>query len=422
MTSGGAIGCAALVTCGENTPPVATRQETSVTRDAVVAWEDGRIVHAGPRGGWDGSIDQEHPGAIVPGFVDCHTHLPFVGWRDDEFEARLHGTSYRELHGEGGISGSEGGIRGSGGGIRRSARLLAEASDGQVLEFSQRLLDEMLTHGTTAVELKTGYGLSVDAELRQARLARRLADRAIQTATVTLLACHAVPPGIEREEWVGVACRELIPKATAEGLINAVDIYVEDIAFTLEDLGRVAAAAEGAGLPLRVHSDQLGRTGATEAAGRLGARSADHLNHAGPEGVAALGAASTVGVLLPAATLLLQAPRPPVAEMVEAGAALAVATDCNPGTSPVTSMPEAIALACSLYGLTPGQAITGATTNPAWVLGLDDRLGALVPGRRADFLLLDAPDPRAIPYRPGHNPVAAVFVGGEPVETGNRVG
>jgi imidazolonepropionase len=402
MTIRGSIGCPTLVTCGDAPAPVAARREPLLVRDAVVAWEHGRIVHAGPRSEWGGDVDEESPGAIVPGFVDCHTHLPFVGWRDDEFEARLRGASYRDLHGEGGIAGT-------GGGIRRSARMLAEASDRDVLAFSRRLLDEMLAHGTTALELKTGYGLSVEAELRQARLARDLADRAAQTASVTLLACHAVPPGIEREEWVRRACEELIPKAASEGLVDAVDIYIEDIAFTLYDLEHVAAAAASVDLPLRVHADQLGRTGATEAAVRLRARSADHLNNAGGD---ALGAGETVGVLLPASTLLLRATTPPVREMADSGAALAVATDCNPGTSAVVSMPEAIALACSLYGLTPGQAMVAATANPAWVLGLDEDLGALTPGRRADFLLLDSPDPRAIPYRPGHNPVVQTFVGG----------
>jgi imidazolonepropionase len=406
MTSGGAIGCPALLTCADVPPPIPARTEPSVTTEAVVAWEDGRIVYAGPRAGWDGDVDEEHPGAIVPGFVDCHTHLPFVGWRDDEFEGRLRGRTYRDLHGEGGIP--------------RSARMLAEATDEEVLASSRSVLGEMLAHGTTAAELKTGYGLSLEAELRQARLARRLADEAEQTATVTLLACHAVPPGMARNDWVRVACDELIPMAAAEGLADMVDVYVEDIAFSVRDLDRVARAAAGAGLPLRVHADQLGRTGATEAAVRLGARSADHLNHAGPEGVAALGGSGTVGVLLPASTLLLRAEGPPVSEMVGAGAALAVATDCNPGTSPVASIPEAIALACSLYGLTPLQAIAATTANAAWVLGLEDRHGSLAPGRRADFVLLDAPHPRAIPYRPGHNPVVRTFVGGNPVEPGTR--
>ncbi|HJV05309.1 MAG TPA: imidazolonepropionase [Actinomycetota bacterium] len=404
MTRGGAIGCAALLTCADAPSPIPARTEPALLHDAVVAWEDGRIVHAGPRSSWGGAVDEEHRGAVLPGFVDCHTHLPFYGWRDDEFEARLRGRTYRDLHGEGGIA--------------RSARMLAEASDREVLDFSGRVLDEMLSHGTTTVELKTGYGLSIEGEIRQARLARRLADEAAQTATVTLLACHAVPPGMAREEWVRSACEELIPAAVLEGLADAVDIYVEDIAFSLPDLERVADAASGAGLPLRVHADQLGRTGAAEAAARLGARSADHLNHAGPEGIAALGAGGTVGVLLPASTLLLRAPEPSVAEMVEAGAAVAVATDCNPGTSPVASIPEAIALACSRYGLTPGQAVVATTINAARVLGLEDRLGSLAPGRRADFVLLDAPEPRAIPYRPGHNPVVATFIGGEPAQPG----
>jgi imidazolonepropionase len=383
------------VTCGDVLTPIPARIEPSVVRDAVVAWEEGRIVHAGPRSAWDGDVDEEHPGAILPGFVDCHTHLPFVGWRDDEFEARLGGASYRDLHEEGGIS--------------RSARMLSEASDQEILDFSRRLLEEMLAHGTTALELKTGYGLSVEAEIRQARLARRLVEEAPQTATVTLLACHAVPPGKERQDWVRAACDELIPAAAADGLVDAVDIYVEDIAFTLEDLELVASAASGAGLPLRVHADQLGRTGATQAAARLGARSADHLNNAGGGD---LGAGGTVGVLLPGSTMLLRGPKPPVQEMIATGAALAVATDCNPGTSAVASMPETIALACSLYGLTPGQAVVASTANPAWVLGLDE-VGALTPGRRADLVLLDAPEPRAIPYRPGHNPVIRTILAGD---------
>ena len=174
---------------------------------------------------------------IAPGFVDCHTHLPFAGWRADEFEARLSGVSYRELHGEGGIY--------------RSARMLAEASDDEVLAFCRSLVQEMADHGTTALELKTGYGLSVEAELRQARLARRLAE-APQTCSVTLLACHAVPEGMERADWVRAVCDELIPEAVREGLVDAVDVYVEDIAFSLDDLGEVARCASQVGLPCDV--------------------------------------------------------------------------------------------------------------------------------------------------------------------------
>src|SRR5918999_548399 len=234
-----------------------------------------------------GGVAWDDEGTIVFGLVDCHAPLPFAGWRADEFEARLAGVSYRDIHG-------------NKGGIFRSAGLLAEADDEEVLSFSKALADEMAMHGTTAMELKSGYGLSVEGELRQLRLARRLAEAVPQTCAVTLLACHAIPDGWAREDWVAVACDELIPMAMSEGLADAVDIYVEDIAFSLEDLERVAAAASAAGLPLRVHADQLGPSGAAEAAAALGARSADHLNHVSDVGIAALGASETAAVLLPA--------------------------------------------------------------------------------------------------------------------------
>jgi imidazolonepropionase len=392
-----AVACSTLMTCADG--PTRLPAVPDVIRDGVVAWEGERVTYAGPRGGWEGSVDEELAGrTIVPGFVDCHTHLPFFGWRDDEYEARLAGRTYRDLHGTGGIP--------------RSAHLLAGASDEEVLEFCRPLLAEMLAHGTTTIELKTGYGLSVEAELRQARLARALAAAAPQTCTVTLLACHAVPEGRSREDWVEAAIGELIPAAAAEGLADAVDVYVEDIAFTIEDLDRVADAASAAGLPLRVHADQLGASGAAEAAVHLGARSADHLNNAGDDGVRALGSSSTAAVLLPTSTLLLAARPAPAGRLREAGAIVALATDLNPGTSPVLSMPEAIAVGCALYRLSPLEALAAATVNAASVLGLDDRVGSLTPGRRADFVVLDAEGVRAIPYRPGHNPVIQTFVGG----------
>jgi imidazolonepropionase len=396
-----AIGATTILTCDDvGTAPVRASSIPRAIRDGVVAWEGDAIAYAGPHSGWDGEVEETFEGCtVIPGFVDCHTHLPFFGWRDDEFEARLAGATYRGQHGEGGIT--------------RSARMLAEASDEEVLAFCLPLLEEMLAHGTTALELKTGYGLSVDAELRQARLARRLADRIPQTAVVTLLACHAVPSGLDREAWVETACTELIPRASAEGLADAVDVYVEDIAFTLGDLERVGKAAAEAGLPLRVHADQLGPTGATEVAVRLGARSADHLNHASEDAATALGQGGTTGVLLPASTLLLRADPPPIDGILAADAPLAVATDFNPGTSPVLSMPEAVALGCAWYGLAPSQALVAATMNPAWILGLDTALGALVPGKRADLLVLDGPDFRMVPYRPGHVPVVQVVIGGE---------
>ncbi len=305
-------------------------------------------------------------------------------------------------------------MQGGGGGIFRSARLLAGASDGQVLDFSRRLTDEMLAHGTTALELKTGYGLSVRGEIRQAGLARRLAEEIPQTATITLLACHAVPEGLSKDEWVDAVCRDLIPAVV--GLVDAVDVYIEDIAFTVDDLRRVADAAREHGLAVRCHADQLGHSGAAEAAVAAGARSADHLNHVGPEGVAALASAeTTAAVLLPVSTLFLRADPPPAVDLVNAGAAVAIATDFNPGTSPCLSMPEVMAVAAALYRLPPLAALVAATANPAWVLGLHDRLGTLEPGKRADFVVLDAIDVAMISYRPGHNPVREAWIGGERV-------
>ena len=381
----------------------------AVIRDAAVVWRDGVIVYAGPADTLPAGLEAEATdelrvvGAVVPGFVDCHTHLPFFGWRADEFEARLTGRTYRDLQGEGG-------------GILRSARLLAGADDERVLDFCVPLAEEMLGNGTTTLELKTGYGLSVEGELRQARLARRLAAEIPQTAVVTLLSCHAVPEGYDRKEWVEIVSTQIVPVAASEGLIDAVDIYVEDIAFGVDDLARMAEAAAAAGLPLRCHADQLGDSAAAEAAVRVGARSADHLNHVSADGVAALAAAQSTGaVLLPVSTLFLGADPPPAREMIDGGAAVSVATDFNPGTSPCQSLPEAIAVAASLYRMTPGEALTASTLNPAWVLGIDDRVGSLEPGKRADFVVLDADDVAMVPYRPGHNPVREVWLAGQRV-------
>ena len=404
LTARGAVAATSLVTPAADSAPVRGDGPRPVeASDQAVAWDGGVITYVGPADGLVGFEPEWFEGCtIAPGFVDCHTHLPFAGWRADEFEARLSGVSYRELHGEGGIY--------------RSARMLAEASDDEVLAFCRSLVQEMADHGTTALELKTGYGLSVEAELRQARLARRLAEEAPQTCSVTLLACHAVPEGMERADWVRAVCDELIPEAVREGLVDAVDVYVEDIAFSLDDLREVARCASQVGLPLRCHADQLGPSGAAEAAVALDALSADHLNHVSAAGISALGGApATVAVLLPTSTLFLRSTPPDVRALIDAGAAVAIATDFNPGTSPVLSMPEAIATACSLYGLRPLEALAAATKNASAALGLAPERGTLAPGRPADLVVLDGDAFRMVPYRPGHNPVVRTFVDGERV-------
>ena len=403
--AGGVLITPTLLTCRGPAPRRgAALDDLQIVRPGALAWRDGVITYAGPPeelpDARSGGIIRVN-GAVLPGFVDCHTHLPFYGWRAEEFEARLSGRSYRDLHGEGGIY--------------RSARLLSEASDDEVIEFSGALAEEMLAHGTTALELKTGYGLSVQAELRQARLARRLGDEIPQTATVTLLACHAIPPDTSQAEWVEEVCTELIPAAASEQLADAVDVYVEDIAFTENDLRRVADTSRQFGLAVRCHADQLGPSAAAEAGVAVGARSADHLNHVSGEGVNALASSETVGVLLPVSTFFLRGQAPPVHSLIEAGAAIALATDFNPGTSPCLSMPEVIAMAASLYGIQTTGALTAATINSAWVLGLHDRHGSLEAGKRADFVVLDADDPAMIPYRPGHNPVVETWIAGNRV-------
>lgn len=387
------------------TPMLLHSPRSSAIRDGALAWRDGIVTYAGRADALEPPSHNaprfEVPGAVIPGFVDCHTHLPFFGWRADEFEARLGGRTYRELQG------------GGGGGIYRSARSLSSASDDEVTAFCRPLLEEMLAHGTTALELKTGYGLSVEAELRQARLARRLAAETAQTVSVTLLACHAVPQGWSRADWVSAVCGRLIPAATEEALADAVDVYVEDIAFSVEDLRRVAAAADGHGLAVRCHADQLGPSGAAQVAAEVGARSADHLNHTDAAGMTALSRSDTVATVLPVSTLFLRSPTPPVADLLAAGARVAIASDFNPGTSPCLSMPEVVSVACSLYGMSVQAAMEAATLNAARALGLDARLGSLEPGKRADFIVLDSDDVASIPYRPGHNPVAQTWIGGE---------
>ena len=336
---------------------------------------------------------------VVPGFVDCHTHLPFFGWRADEDRARLSGERYEDIHGRSG-------------GIFRSARMLAESSDDDVLTFAGELSRSMLRAGTTSFETKSGYGLSVEAELRQLRLARALSERVPQTVVSTCLAAHAIPEGMSEGEWAGVAANELLP-AAAE-LCSAVDIYVETIAFQLEHAARLATAAEALGLAMRMHADQLSDGQAGSFAARWGYRSADHLNHASLDAVDDLARSETAAVLLPGATFTLrQNKKPPARDLIDAGAIVALGTDLNPGTSPIHSMPFAMSLACRLYGLSPAEALIAATVNASYVLGLQDRVGRLEPGMRADLVVLATTDLAEVVYRPDHDFVAAVICGGK---------
>ena len=332
--------------------------------------------------------------AVLPGFVDCHTHLPFAGWRAEEYERKVTGVPYEE-------------IARAGGGIASSARALASASDEEVLGQAQALASELLRHGTTAFEGKTGYGLSREGEARAARLGRELARRVVQPMRLTGLFAHAIPPGFSADAWMD----------EAEGLarecdVDALDIFVESVAFGNEHLARMGAIARATGRPLRAHAEQLSTLRSVPVALEWGARSVDHLSLVHPDDVAPLAASECAAVLLPGAELMNAEHTAPARALADAGAIAVLATDFNPGTSPIASLPLIIGLAVRRYGWSVREALLAATLNAAWVLGWSGELGSLEPGKRADVLLLDGPAEH-VPYRFGHNPVAAVLVAGE---------
>ena len=336
--------------------------------------------------------------AVIPGFVDCHTHLPFAGWRAGEYEQKLTGVPYEE-------------IARTGGGIKSSARALASMSDEQVIAQATTLASEMLGTGTTTFECKSGYGLSRDAELRLLRLARELGAQVAQTTLSTALLAHSVPDGYDASSWMGVV-EEMMPSVLELGTVTALDIFVESIAFGLEDLARMGALAAAAGLTLRVHGEQLSCMRSVPVALRAGARSIDHLSQVHEDDIAPLADASCAAVLLPAAEFLGNEQRVPGRALVQEGAIVALATDANPGTAPVFSMPLVIGLAARLYGFGALETLGMATLNAAWVLDLAHDRGSIEAGKRADLLVLDGPVD-SIAYRFGHNPVALVLIGGE---------
>jgi imidazolonepropionase len=372
-------------------------------RAAELILAPGDVVLEGERiagfeaGGAAADLEVDASGcAVLPGFVDCHTHLPFAGWRAEEYERKVTGVPYAE-------------IARSGGGIAASARALAGADDEAVLAQAQRLAAEMLEHGTTAFEGKTGYGLSHTGEARAARLARALGGRVVQPMRVTGLFAHAVPPGTTADAWMDEA--EALAR---ECDVDALDIFVESVAFTNEHLARWGAVARATGRPLRAHVEQLASHRSVPVALEWGARSVDHLSCLHPDDVAPLAAAECAAVLLPGAELMNAEHTAPARALAAAGAIGVLATDFNPGTSPIVSMPVIVGLAVRRYGWSVREALLAATLNAAWVLGWSDELGSLEAGKRADVLLLDGPAEH-VPYRFGHNPVAAVFAAGEPV-------
>jgi imidazolonepropionase len=327
--------------------------------------------------------------AVLPGLVDCHTHLPFAGWRAEEYELKVTGVPYEE-------------VARRGGGIAASARAFAQATDAAVLAQARALVGEMLAHGTTAYEGKTGYGLAVDAEARAVRLGRELgADR------VTGLFAHAVPEGYDADGWM-----DEVDGLAARCDVDALDIYVESVAFANAHLERLGEIAAREGVALRAHVEQFNANRSVPVALAAGARSVDHLACLHPDDVAPLAAAECAAVLLPGAELMSAEQTPPARALADAGAICALATDCNPGTSPIVSLPLIVGLAVRRYGWSAREALLACTLNAAWVLGLSDELGSLEAGKRADLVLLDCPVAQ-VPYRFGRNPVCLVLRAGE---------
>jgi len=363
--------------------------------DGAIACRDGRITYVGPRADAPTAselIDCEG-GWITPGLIDCHTHLVHAGDRAHEFELRLKGASYED-------------IARAGGGILSTVAAVRAADENALVAATLPRLDALLAEGVTTVEVKSGYGLTLADEAKMLRAARRLGvERTVSVAT-TFLGAHAVPPGADADAYIDAVCAMIAPLA-AEGLVDAVDAFCEGIGFTPTQTARVFAAARAAGLPIKLHAEQLSNLHGAEMAAKAGALSADHLEHLDDAGVAAMADAGTVAVLLPGAFYFIRETKLPPIEMLRAaGVPIAIATDCNPGTSPLTSILLAMNMAATLFRLTVDECLAGVTREAARALGRED-IGTLEVGKSCDLAIWNVERPAELVYRIGYNPLRA---------------
>ena len=348
-------------------------------------------------------------GTLIPGFVDPHTHLPWAGSREEEFAARLAGKTYQEIAAEGG-------------GILSTVRSTRQASEEELAANVLRRMDQMLAWGTTTAEAKSGYGLNQEDELKQLRAIRQASQRHPVVLVPTLLAAHEFPPeyrgksGQDRRRWVDLICEEIVPAVAAAGLARFCDVFCEQGVFSAAESRQVLKAGVRHGLAPRLHADEFADSGGAELAAELCAFSADHLMAVSPAGIEALARSGVIAVLLPGTSFfLMKRSYAPARRLIEAGVPVALATDCNPGSSHTESMPMVVLLAVLQLGLTIEEALTAATLNAACSLGLGEEIGSVVPGKRADLVLLAAPNLLHLVYHYGINPVAAVVKGGRVV-------
>jgi imidazolonepropionase len=365
----------------------------------LVAAMDGHIIYAGPAADAPAveaarTVDCEGR-LITPGLIDCHTHLVFAGNRSAEHEMRRTGASYEE-------------ISQAGGGIKSTMQSTRAASEDELVAAALPRLDTLIAEGATTVEVKSGYGLDLNTEMRMLRAARRLGNERPVTICTTFLGAHALPPEFARraDDYIDLVVDEMIPAVAEAGLADAVDAFCENIGFTTAQTERVLAAAEAHGLPIKLHAEQLSDQHGAALAARYGALSADHLEYLDEVGVAAMARSGTVATLLPGAFYFMRETRkPPVALLREAGVPMALATDCNPGTSPLTSLLLTMNMGSVLFGLTVDECLAGVTHNAARALGLCDRTGELAVGRQCDLAIWNVGDPAELVHRMGFNPL-----------------